>query len=234
MLIINMTFTESVPNILFVDGKYKLSHYSMNVILFPEPFWGFSDILFSFLSLWVQVMSEWVRFLWTFLSRLISVLKCLLQIAPVSCKFWLDSLSKKKLSGFFFFSKSTCLELKPNGLAWVMSSSFGPVCTCVLIKTNYSRLACLTCHWLSCREFGRWKVNNLAVERRDFLDSPLPLMPEFIRNIRLLGRRPSAKLITENLIKKYGTHFLLSATLGGRDFLHSALCQKIHISTHEE
>ncbi|XP_017334774.3 BMP/retinoic acid-inducible neural-specific protein 3 [Ictalurus punctatus] len=69
------------------------------------------------------------------------------------------------------------------------------------------------------REFGRWKVNNLAVERRDFLDSPLPLTSEFVRNIRLLGRRPSAKLITDNLIKKYGTHFLLSATLGGEEAL---------------
>ncbi|KPP77353.1 BMP/retinoic acid-inducible neural-specific protein 3-like [Scleropages formosus] len=69
------------------------------------------------------------------------------------------------------------------------------------------------------REFGRWKVNNLAVERRDFLDSPLPATPEFIRNIRLLGRRPSIQLITDNLIKKYGTHFLLSATLGGEEAL---------------
>ncbi|KAK3557561.1 hypothetical protein QTP70_030492 [Hemibagrus guttatus] len=74
-------------------------------------------------------------------------------------------------------------------------------------------------HHLRMREFGRWKVNNLAVERRDFLDSPLPLTPEFIRNIRLLGRRPSVKLITDNLIKKYGTHFLLSATLGGEEAL---------------
>ncbi|XP_061095853.1 BMP/retinoic acid-inducible neural-specific protein 3-like [Conger conger] len=69
------------------------------------------------------------------------------------------------------------------------------------------------------REFGRWKVNNLAVEQRDFLDSPLPLTPEFIRNIQLLGRRPTTQLITENLIKKYGTHFLLSATLGGEEAL---------------
>lgn len=68
---------------------------------------------------------------------------------------------------------------------------------------------------LFCREFGRWKVNNLAVERRNFLGSPLPLAPEFFRNIRLLGRRPTLQQITENLIKKYGTHFLLSATLGG-------------------
>ncbi|KAI4578104.1 hypothetical protein MJG53_010959 [Ovis ammon polii x Ovis aries] len=69
------------------------------------------------------------------------------------------------------------------------------------------------------QEFGRWKVNNLAVERRNFLGSPLPLAPEFFRNIRLLGRRPTLQQITENLIKKYGTHFLLSATLGGEESL---------------
>uniref|UniRef100_H3AB89 Bone morphogenetic protein/retinoic acid inducible neural-specific 3a, tandem duplicate 2 n=1 Tax=Latimeria chalumnae TaxID=7897 RepID=H3AB89_LATCH len=69
------------------------------------------------------------------------------------------------------------------------------------------------------REFGRWRVNNLAVERREFLGSPLPLAPEFLRNIRLLGRRPSQHTITENLIKKYGTHFLLSSTLGGEESL---------------
>ena len=66
------------------------------------------------------------------------------------------------------------------------------------------------------REFGRWKVNNLAVERREFLESPLTLTPEFVRNIRMLGRRPSTQMITDNLIRKYGTHFLLSATLGGK------------------
>lgn len=65
------------------------------------------------------------------------------------------------------------------------------------------------------REFARWKVNNLALERKDFFSLPLPLAPEFIRNIRLLGRRPSLQQITDSLIKKYGTHFLLAATLGG-------------------
>lgn len=68
----------------------------------------------------------------------------------------------------------------------------------------------------SCREFARWKVNNLALERKDFFSLPLPLAPEFVRNIRLLGRRPNLQQVTENLIKKYGTHFLLSATLGGK------------------
>lgn len=68
----------------------------------------------------------------------------------------------------------------------------------------------------SSREFARWKVNSLALERKDFFSLPLPLAPEFVRNIRLLGRRPSLHQVTENLIKKYGTHFLLSATLGGK------------------
>ncbi|NXG09942.1 BRNP2 protein, partial [Sakesphorus luctuosus] len=69
------------------------------------------------------------------------------------------------------------------------------------------------------REFARWKVNNLALERKDFFSLPLPLAPEFIRNIRLLGRRPSLQQITDSLIKKYGTHFLLTATLGGEESL---------------
>ncbi|XP_009698797.1 PREDICTED: BMP/retinoic acid-inducible neural-specific protein 2 [Cariama cristata] len=68
-------------------------------------------------------------------------------------------------------------------------------------------------------EFARWKVNNLALERKDFFSLPLPLAPEFIRNIRLLGRRPSPQQITDSLIKKYGTHFLLAATLGGEESL---------------
>ncbi|KAM8822286.1 LOW QUALITY PROTEIN: BMP/retinoic acid-inducible neural-specific protein 3-like, partial [Synchiropus picturatus] len=68
-------------------------------------------------------------------------------------------------------------------------------------------------------EFGRWKVNNLVEERRGFTESPLPLTSEFIRIIRQLGRRPSCRMITEQLIHKYGTHFLLSATLGGEEAL---------------
>lgn len=74
------------------------------------------------------------------------------------------------------------------------------------------------CFWFvfpSCREFSHWKVNSLATEKRDFFKAPLPLSPEFLRNLRLLGRRPTLQQIHENLIKKYGTHFLVSATLGG-------------------
>lgn len=73
------------------------------------------------------------------------------------------------------------------------------------------------------REFGRWKVNSLAVEKRD---SSLgsgglapPLDPEFTQAVRQLGRRPSLQSITESLIKKYGTHVLVAATLGGEESL---------------
>ncbi|KAI5612651.1 BMP/retinoic acid-inducible neural-specific protein 3 isoform X1 [Silurus asotus] len=65
------------------------------------------------------------------------------------------------------------------------------------------------------REFGRWKVNNLAMERQE----SVPFDPEFARNIRQLGRRPSLQMITDTIIKKYGTHFLVSATLGGEESL---------------
>ncbi|KAG5850638.1 BMP/retinoic acid-inducible neural-specific protein 3-like isoform X1 [Anguilla rostrata] len=69
------------------------------------------------------------------------------------------------------------------------------------------------------REFGRWKVNSLVLERRDNNGFALPLDPEFMQNIRLLGRRPTLRMITENIIRKYGTHFLLSTTLGGEESL---------------
>lgn len=69
------------------------------------------------------------------------------------------------------------------------------------------------------REFGRWKVNSLAVEKLDSFGGSgglaLPLDPDFMHTIRQLGRRPTLQTITESLIKKYGTHLLLSATLGG-------------------
>uniref|UniRef100_A0A7N8WSH8 Bone morphogenetic protein/retinoic acid inducible neural-specific 3b n=1 Tax=Mastacembelus armatus TaxID=205130 RepID=A0A7N8WSH8_9TELE len=73
------------------------------------------------------------------------------------------------------------------------------------------------------REFGRWKVNSLAVEKRDSFGGSgglaLPLDPDFMHIIRQLGRRPTLQAITENVIKKYGTHLLLSATLGGEESL---------------
>ncbi|TRY60796.1 hypothetical protein DNTS_033329, partial [Danionella cerebrum] len=69
------------------------------------------------------------------------------------------------------------------------------------------------------REFARWKVRNTAVERRDLSRDPLPLMPDFQRSLRLLGRRPSTQHFIDTIIKKYGTHILISATLGGEEAL---------------
>ncbi len=66
-----------------------------------------------------------------------------------------------------------------------------------------------------CREFARWKVRNTAIERRDLIRNPLPLMPDFQRSMRMLGRRPSTQQFIDTIIKKYGTHILISATLGG-------------------
>lgn len=69
------------------------------------------------------------------------------------------------------------------------------------------------------REFARWKVRNTAIERRDLIRNPVPLMPEFQRSVRLLGRRPTTQQFIETIIKKYGTHLLISATLGGEEAL---------------
>lgn len=59
-------------------------------------------------------------------------------------------------------------------------------------------------------------MRNTAIERRDLVRHPVPLMPEFQRSIRLLGRRPTTQQFIDTIIKKYGTHLLISATLGGR------------------
>lgn len=86
------------------------------------------------------------------------------------------------------------------------------VCLCVCACVHACvRVRVFVWHF---REFGRWKVNSLALEREDN-GIALPLDPEFMQTIRQLGRRPTFSAITENIIKKYGTHFLLSATLGG-------------------
>ncbi|KAJ7987285.1 hypothetical protein DPEC_G00337140 [Dallia pectoralis] len=69
------------------------------------------------------------------------------------------------------------------------------------------------------REFARWKVRNTAIERRDLIRNPVPLMPDFQRSVRLLGRRPSNQQFIDTIIKKYGTHILISATLGGEEAL---------------
>lgn len=76
------------------------------------------------------------------------------------------------------------------------------------------------CFCILNREFARWKVRNTAIERRDLIRNPVPLMPEFQRSVRLLGRRPTTQQFIDTIIKKYGTHILISATLGGkREFL---------------
>ncbi|KAK5878880.1 hypothetical protein CesoFtcFv8_024249 [Champsocephalus esox] len=69
------------------------------------------------------------------------------------------------------------------------------------------------------REFARWKVRNTAIERRDLMRNPVPLMPEFQHSVRLLGRRPTTQQFIDIIIKKYGTHILISATLGGEEAL---------------
>lgn len=81
------------------------------------------------------------------------------------------------------------------------------------------------------REFARWKVRNTAIERRDLIRNPVPLMPEFQRSVRMLGRRPSTQQFIDTIIKKYGTHILISATLGGKMVLISEL---LHQCTFKE
>lgn len=86
-------------------------------------------------------------------------------------------------------------------------------------KLHEQRSLYVCVHCRVSREFGRWKVNSLALEKgvgvRGSRGLSLPLDPEFQHAIRQLGRRPTLQTITESLIKKYGTHLLLSATLGG-------------------
>lgn len=88
------------------------------------------------------------------------------------------------------------------------------------------------CFIVLAREFGRWKVNSLAVEKRDSFRGSgglaLPLDPDFMHTIRQLGRRPTLQTITESVIKKYGTHVLLSATLGGT--VKNSLLQSKYLS----
>uniref|UniRef100_A0AAQ5Y357 BMP/retinoic acid-inducible neural-specific protein 1 n=1 Tax=Amphiprion ocellaris TaxID=80972 RepID=A0AAQ5Y357_AMPOC len=87
------------------------------------------------------------------------------------------------------------------------------------------------------REFARWKVRNTAIERRDLIRNPVPLMPEFQRSVRLLGRRPTTQQFIDTIIKKYGTHILISATLGGKrgsltSFTHSHMLASTSTNLH--
>ncbi|KAK1163971.1 BMP/retinoic acid-inducible neural-specific protein 3-like [Acipenser oxyrinchus oxyrinchus] len=115
-------------------------------------------------------------------------------------------------------------------VAAVSSNAAGPLCWLLSDKGPFHQsqefTECVaryqqgfTTRYKIYREFGRWKVNNIALERKDYTGFALPLDPEFTQNIRLLGRRPSLNRITESIIKKYGTHFVLSSTLGGEESL---------------
>lgn len=104
----------------------------------------------------------------------------------------------------------------------ILAASVGPgsfpECACMqhsCVVCALPLLSVFLCD-IHCREFGRWKVNSLALERQENNGFSLPLDPEFLQTIRQLGRRPSLSAITDNIIRKYGTHFLLSATLGGK------------------
>ncbi|KAK1786595.1 hypothetical protein P4O66_002971 [Electrophorus voltai] len=92
-----------------------------------------------------------------------------------------------------------------------------PFCSTSRLTAPCSSLGTYSTLRDSPQEFSHWKVNSLATEKRGFFK--VPLAPEFLRNLRLLGRRPSLQQVHENLIKKYGTHFLVSATLGGEESL---------------
>ncbi|KAJ3594982.1 hypothetical protein NHX12_004287, partial [Muraenolepis orangiensis] len=104
-------------------------------------------------------------------------------------------------------------------LDWLLSER-GPFHRCPEYLESRERfLQSFSTRYKIYREFSHWKVTSLVTEKRDVLRAPLPLAPEFLRNLRLLGRRPTLQQINENLIKKYGTHFLVSATLGGEESL---------------
>ena len=114
------------------------------------------------------------------------------------------SLYAKHIHPSFCFQCSL-LNSRPGRYTLTQVGKSLCVCVCVCCRVS--------------REFGRWKVNSLAVEKRDGLGGSgglaLPLDPDFMHTIRQLGRRPTLQTITDSLIKKYGTHLLVSATLGG-------------------
>ncbi|XP_054889809.1 BMP/retinoic acid-inducible neural-specific protein 3-like [Poeciliopsis prolifica] len=114
-------------------------------------------------------------------------------------------------------------EGAPGSLEWLLSDK-GPFHRSLEFQEALERYQQgFSTRYKIYREFGRWKVNSLAVEKRDSLGGSgglaLPLDPDLMHTIRQLGRRPTLQTITETLIKKYGTHLLLSATLGGEESL---------------
>lgn len=122
------------------------------------------------------------------------------------------------------WSSAVASSEAPSGsLGWLLSDK-GPFHQCLEFTEAAERYQQgFSTRYKIYREFGRWKVNSLAVEKRDGVSGSgglaLPLEPEFMHTVRQLGRRPTLQAITENLIKKYGTHLLLSATLGGEESL---------------
>ncbi|XP_027877609.1 BMP/retinoic acid-inducible neural-specific protein 3-like [Xiphophorus couchianus] len=114
-------------------------------------------------------------------------------------------------------------EGAPGSLEWLLSDK-GPFHRSLEFQEALERYQQgFSTRYKIYREFGRWKVNSLAVEKRDSFGGSgglaLPLDPDLMHTIRQLGRRPTLQMITESLIKKYGTHLLLSATLGGEESL---------------
>ncbi|XP_008431462.1 BMP/retinoic acid-inducible neural-specific protein 3-like [Poecilia reticulata] len=114
-------------------------------------------------------------------------------------------------------------EGAPGSLEWLLSDK-GPFHRSLEFQEALERYQQgFSTRYKIYREFGRWKVNSLAVEKRDSFSGSgglaLPLDPDLMHTIRQLGRRPTLQMITESLIKKYGTHLLLSATLGGEESL---------------
>uniref|UniRef100_A0A8C9ZAN3 Bone morphogenetic protein/retinoic acid inducible neural-specific 2 n=1 Tax=Sander lucioperca TaxID=283035 RepID=A0A8C9ZAN3_SANLU len=138
----------------------------------------------------------------------------------------LDMIRKRERGLRLHFNKRQCssawgFNTRQSGgqLDWLLSEK-GPFHRCPEYTEFRERFQQgFSTRYKIYREFSHWKVNSLATEKRDFLKAPLPLAPEFLRNLRLLGRRPTLQQINENLIKKYGTHFLVSATLGGEESL---------------
>uniref|UniRef100_UPI00358EA015 BMP/retinoic acid-inducible neural-specific protein 2-like n=1 Tax=Myxine glutinosa TaxID=7769 RepID=UPI00358EA015 len=73
------------------------------------------------------------------------------------------------------------------------------------------------------REFARWKVNNVAVSHDGAIggmEVRAPgLSPGFLEALRGLGRRPQQGALLDGLVRRFGTHLLLSGTLGGEESL---------------
>uniref|UniRef100_A0A674NH87 Uncharacterized protein n=1 Tax=Takifugu rubripes TaxID=31033 RepID=A0A674NH87_TAKRU len=77
------------------------------------------------------------------------------------------------------------------------------------------------------REFSHWKVSSLATEKRDFLKAPLPLAPEFLRNLRLLGRRPTLQQINETSSRNTEPTSSSLLPLGGKAGPQVTCCSQV-------